>query len=271
MRALPGSFSGTEVARRDVAGLRVVESLHPPDQRVPWHSHVWPYVTFVLRGAYTEQCLRRAFVIGEGDVVLHGAGESHADRMHATRSHLLNLEFTQPWLDRLDACGGGLDARLTANGGHLLQLGLRLHREVSRQDGLADLCIESIALELVAELSRTRLPGTAHPRWLDRAVAFLHAHFRDAISLRQIAAAAEVHPVHLARDFRRRRGMTIGDYIRTLRIEWACRELVATDQSIVDVALRAGFCDHSHMTRTFRRVTGLTPTEFRVRRRTPVG
>jgi AraC family transcriptional regulator len=61
--------------------------------------------------------------------------------------------------------------------------------------------------------------------------------------------------------------MTIGDYIRTLRIEWACRELVATDQPIVEIAVQAGFCDHSHMTRVFRRMTGLTPTEFRAGRR----
>lgn len=266
MRAFSSRFSGEEVARRHVAGLHVVESLHPPDQQIPWHSHEWPYVTFVLRGAYTEQCVRRAFDIGEGDVVVHGAGESHADRIHATRSHLLNLEFTQPWLDRLDACGGRLDARMTASGGHLLQLGARLHRELWCEDRLAALCIESIALELIAEISRTRLPAPDRPRWLERAVEFVHAHFRDVITLRQIAASAEVHPVHLARDFRRRQGMTIGDYIRTLRIEWACRELVATDQPIVEIALRAGFCDHSHMTRTFRRVTGLTPTEFRARR-----
>src|SRR4029453_12534333 len=180
MRALSGTFSGTEVARRHVAGLHVVESLHSPDQQIPWHSHEWPYVTFVLRGAYTEQCSRRAFDIGEGDVVLHGAGESHANRIHATSSHLLNLEFTQPFVDRVTAFGGRLDARMTATGGHLLQLGARLHRELWCED--------------------------------------LPAHFREVVTLPQIAESAEVHPVHLARGFRRRQGMTVGEYIRTLRI-----------------------------------------------------
>lgn len=271
MRAFSGTFSGTEVARRDVAGLHVVESLHPADERIAWHSHQWPYVTFVLRGGYTEQCARRAFDIAEGDVILHGAGESHADRIHASRSHLLNLEFTQPWVDRVDACGGRLDTRITVKGGHLLQLGARLHREVWCEDRLAALCIESIALELVAEISRMHLPGPGRPRWLDRAIEFLQAHFREALTLGQIAESAEVHPVHLAREFRRRQGMTMGDYIRTLRIEWACRELVATDQPIVEIAVHAGFCDHSHLTRVFRRLTGLTPSEFRARRPDPAG
>lgn len=270
MSAVSGTFSGTEVARRHVAGLRVVESLHPPDQHIPWHSHEWPYFTFVLRGAYTEQCPGRAFEIAAGDVVLHGAGESHADRMHATDSYLLNLEFTQPWIDRVDACGGRLDVRVTANGGHLLQLGARLHAEMWREDRLAALCIEAVALELVAEVSRTRIPPPGQPRWLERAIEYLQAHFREVVTLSQVADAAEVHPVHLARDFRRRQGVTVGDYIRTLRIEWAGRELIATDRPIVEVAIEAGFCDHSHMTRVFRRQAGVTPSEFRSRRYRPL-
>jgi AraC family transcriptional regulator len=270
MGAVSGTFSGTELARRHVAGLHVVESVHPPDQSIPWHSHQWPYFTFVLRGAYTEQCPGRAFDIGEGDVVLHGTGESHADRMHRTDSHLLNLEFTQPWIDRVAASGGCLDARITAKGGYLLQLGARLHRELWREDRLAALCIEAIALELVAEISRTRSPGPSRPRWLERSLEYLQAHFREVLTLAQVAAAAEVHQVHLARDFRRRQGMTVGDYIRTLRIDWACRELVATERPIVEIAIDAGFCDHSHMTRVFRRHTGLTPTEFRAQRRRDV-
>ena len=265
--AVSGTFTGKEVARRHVAGLHVVESLHPPDQRIPWHSHEWPYVTFVLRGAYTEQCPGRVFDIHEGDVILHAAGESHADRMHRADSHVLNLEFTQPWIDRVAACGGRLDARVTMNGGYLLQLGGRLHRELGREDRLAALCIEAIALELVAEISRTRAPEPDRRRWLERALEYTRAHFREFITLAQMAAAAEVHPAHLAREFHRSQGMTVGDYIRRLRIEWACRELVVTDRRIVDIAVDAGFCDHSHMTRVFRRQTGLTPTEFRAQRR----
>lgn len=269
MDAVSGTFSGREVARRHVAGLHVVESLHPPDQRIPWHSHEWPYVTFVLSGAYTEQCPGRTFDIAAGDVVLHGTGESHADRIHAVDSHLLNLEFTQPWLDRVDACGGRLDARVTANGGYLLQLGARLHRELWRDDPLAALCIEAIALEFVAEVSRTRVPGPDRPHWLERALEYLQVNFREVPTLAQVAEAADVHPVHLARDFRRRQGVTVGDHIRTLRIGWACRELITTDRPIVEIAVHAGFCDHSHMTRVFRRQAGLTPTEFRAQRRRP--
>lgn len=267
MRALSGRFCGTQVARRQMAGLHVVETVYKPNQRVPWHTHQWPYVTFVLRGGYTEDCQGKSWEIAEGDVVLHEAGEAHADSIHAADSYLLNLELTQCWLDRIDGCGARLDSRFTASGGYFLQLGNRLHRELWSEDRISALCIEGLALELIAEIARRKSRPSGHAPWLQRAIEYLRANFRESPTLAQVAEAAGVHPVHLAREFRRRQGMTVGEYIRRLRVEWACQELVGSKQPIVDIAVNAGFSDHSHMTRVFHRQTGLTPTEFRRLRR----
>lgn len=263
MRALSGSFLGTQVARRETAGLNVVESVYAPHQSVPWHTHQWPYFTFVLRGGYSEDCQDRTWDIAEGDVVLHGAGEAHANRIHAADSHLLNVELRQCWLNRVNECGARLDSRFTASGGYFLHLGQRLHRELWSDDPISSLCIEGLALELIAEVTRRRIHAPRHARWLRQVIEYLRAHFHESPTLAEVADAAGVHPVHLAREFRRQQGLTIGAYVRKLRVELACRELIASDQPIVDIAVKAGFCDHSHMTRVFHRQTGLTPTEFR--------
>ena len=78
-----------------------------------------------------------------------------------------------------------------------------------------------------------------------------------------VARAAGVHPTHLMRVFRRFHGCTLGDYVRQRRIDFACGRLTATDAPLVEVALAAGFCDQSHFTKTFKRATGLTPSEYR--------
>jgi AraC family transcriptional regulator len=268
MRLLSGNFCGTEIAKRQTAGLHVVESVYQPHQALPWHRHQWPYFTFVLRGAYTEDCEGRSWEISEGDVVLHGAGEAHADRMHAAESCLLNLEFTQAWIDRIAGFGGRLDSRFTANGGYFLQLGRRLHRELWNQERISSLCIEGLALELIAATAERRVRRPGGSRWLQRAIDYLHANFRQSPGLNDVAQAAGVHPVHLAREFRRKQGVTVGGYIRKLRVDLVCQELSSSARPIVDIAVAAGFADHSHMTRVFRDETGLTPTEFRnVRRR----
>src|SRR5690242_13783600 len=150
MQVLAGSFCGLQMIRRQVAGLHIVENSYEENQSLPWHVHRWPYFTFVLRGGYSEQCERRTWEIAEGDVVLHQAGEAHADRIH-TASRLLNLELTQCWLERLDGSGARLDGRFCVNGGYLLELGKRLHRELWSQERISALCIEGLALELIAE------------------------------------------------------------------------------------------------------------------------
>jgi AraC family transcriptional regulator len=250
-----------------MGGLHLVESIYQSNQTLPWHTHQWPYFTFVLRGGYSESCQGKTWEIAEGDVVLHGAGEAHADRMHAGESCLLNLEFTQPWLDRIGGFGARLDSRFIVSGGQLLRLGKRLHRELWSAERISALCIEGLALELIAEGTPRQRRASANGLWLQRAVEYLRANFKDSPSLDQVAAAAGVHPVHLAREFHRKKGLSVGAYIRKLRVDWACQELVRSKQPIVDIALTAGFADHSHLTRVFRRETGLTPTEFRNLRR----
>lgn len=263
MRILSGDYCGTQVVKRQLAGLHIVASTFQPNQSLPWHVHQWPYFTFVLRGGYTEHYEGETWEIAEGDVVLHEAGEAHADRMHDGETYLLNLEFTQMWLDRIDGCGGRLDGRLRSNGGLSLQLGNRLHRELWSDDRMSALCIEGLALQLIAETAQIKMRPAGRGRWRQKAIDYLRAHFKESPTLHDVAEAAGVHPVHLAHEFRRTQGMTVGEYLRKLRVDWACHELVRSDQAIVDIAVAAGFSDHSHMTRVFRRQTGLTPSDFR--------
>ena len=269
MQVLSGNFCGTQLARRHTAGLHLVESVYRPHQLLPWHRHQWPYVTFVLRGSYTEECPGRSFDIAEGDVVLHSAGEAHRDRIHDTETWLLNLEFTQPWIDRIASFDAHLDSRFTSSGGDFFQIGKRLHRELWSDERMSALCIEGLALEFVAHTAHHKPRDPGQPPWLQKAISYLRSTFTGSPRLHEVANAAGVHPVHLAREFRRKQGMTVGEYVRKLRVEFACDQLVQSGQPIVDIAIRAGFSDHSHLTRVFRQETGLTPTEFRnLRRRT---
>lgn len=101
------------------------------------------------------------------------------------------------------------------------------------------------------------------PRWLEQARELLQSDFAKPLRLADIAQTVGVHPVHLAQTFRKSYRCTVGDYVRQLRIEYACHELASSESPIVDIALAAGFCDQSHFTRTFKRLTGVVPSQYR--------
>lgn len=133
-------------------------------------------------------------------------------------------------------------------------------------DEVSPLVIEGITLELMAEASRRAVRCSEDrrpPRWLKQTREFLDTHFTDNLSCSDIAVSVGVHPVHLAREFRRHYKCTLGEYTRQLRVEFACRELSKADASLVDIALTSGFSSQSHFSTVFKRLTGMSPAHYR--------
>ncbi len=93
----------------------------------------------------------------------------------------------------------------------------------------------------------------------------MHERVPEHPSLSELAAAVGRHPTHVARAFRREHGVTVAEYSRSLRLEWACAQLALGDTPLSRIAIDAGFSDQSHFTRAFRRHQGITPGRYRER------
>ena len=260
------AFSGRELGRREFPGFAVFESLYRPYQKIPKHSHERTYISILLRGSYTEECGPTASECATGQTILHAAGECHSDRFHRNGGQVLNLELFPPFLVKLCESGSArTDGRTLLRSVYAMQLGLRLHKEVSSCDPWSALSIEGLTMELLAEVFRQRTTGLKSQGrdWLGRVTEILHAKFQEPIMLSELAADVSVHPVHLARAFRKRYLCSVGDYIRKLRIEAACHALLNSDTAIAEIALRSGFSDQSHLCRTLKQYTGVSPRHFR--------
>ena len=114
--------------------------------------------------------------------------------------------------------------------GFVVHLAHRLHGEFRLRDEVSRLAIESIALGMLAEASRrvARAAERPTPAWLQQARALVEDHFAEPLPLASVAQRVGVHPVHLARTFRRFYQTTFAGYVRQVRIEFARRELAAS-------------------------------------------
>jgi AraC-like DNA-binding protein len=106
-----------------------------------------------------------------------------------------------------------------------------------------------------------------HPRarpQVQRVRDFLHSFPERNVSLRQLAEIAALSPYHLLRVFSADLGMPPHRYLTQLRV-WRATRLLAEGRSISDTALAVGFADQSHLTRHFKRHTGITPGRYQPR------
>jgi len=106
-------------------------------------------------------------------------------------------------------------------------------------------------------------PDRNIPRRIEHAKEFLHAHFHESVSLGHVAKSVEAHPVYLARGFRKHYRCTVGEYLRRLRVGFACSKLSGSDEPLAKIALTAGFSDQSHFSRVIRNHTGTSPAKYR--------
>jgi AraC family transcriptional regulator len=265
IRLPTGVFYGQTQRRCEVAGLTFAESVYRTELHIPRHEHVNAFFYLILQGCQTEVFNGRSRTNGSGLLAFHPAGEKHSNRWEAPGGRIFHIEIGRPRLEGLCAYASFLGGPAEFHGGAAPALARQLYGEYQRADELAPLAMEGLTLELLAELSRrlSDAPVRRPPRWLLRAHDLLHDRFADRLALGEIAAAVGVHPVHLARMFRKQYACTLGDYARRLRVEFACRRLATTDTPLSHIALSAGFSDQSHFNKTFRRQMRMTPGEFR--------
>lgn len=158
-----------------------------------------------------------------------------------------------------------LDHPATYQSGMIPWLMTRLHYNFQIADDAAQLAIEGLTLEIFAEASRlqSRARQNKIPHWLERAKELLNDCFAENFRLSEIAATVGVHPVYLASEFRRQYKITIGEYVRRLRIDNACLALASSKVPLAEIALAAGFSSQSHFSSVFKRMTGVTPGAYR--------
>lgn len=271
---LAENHHGHILSSRRIAGLTLTETIYSPGLYIPRHFHERACFCLVMGGAYEENFGPLAFNCRPESLVWRPAHETHSDKFADVKSRCFIIELGEGWADRLALSSlQESQPELTTNG-TIVWNARRLYREASaaaeEEDASAALAVEGLTLEIIAEIVRAKkaaaLRRSPPPSWLKQVREILNDHTSEPILYSDVALLVGVHPVHLAREFKRYFGCTPGDYVRRLRVERAARLLITTASPLAEIALDCGFAHQAHFTRTFKKQMGLTPATFRAMR-----
>lgn len=260
-----GCLHGKVLKSLQVNDFILSETWHPAKSKLLKHSHSNPYFCFVLQGSYTELYGKKELVCNPSTLTFRAAGEEHEDRFHNRDGRVFVLEIQSKWINKLRENSLKLDSSNKFQNGALSHLITKLNREFHHLDNASHLAIEGLTIEILAQAARSSAATfkEKEPRWLKQVIELLHSNFSENLTLEDIGLQVGVHPVHLATVFRRKYNCTIGEYTRRLKIEYACLQISSGKQTLVEIALKTGFDDQSHLSKVFKKYAGMTPNEYK--------
>jgi AraC-like DNA-binding protein/mannose-6-phosphate isomerase-like protein (cupin superfamily) len=268
--------------------LREAESLLPDGscrliegEGIHWHHHAEMELTLFTDGEGTRFVGDHIGAFEAGDLVLlgrnlphywHAQGESAgiSTQWHFPPGHPL---WTLPEMETVLAAmrraekglrlGGG-----TASDADLLLRGMITAGAPSRMAKLMEIfaLISSAPDRELESLSSKTFGLSSASRYqssIDAALRHLIANFRDEIRLPTLLRLSNMSRPTFARQFKEHAGRTVSEFVNELRLQAACRELLETDKSILEIALDCGFNQISFFNRLFRREKGCSPREYR--------
>jgi transcriptional regulator GlxA family with amidase domain len=106
-------------------------------------------------------------------------------------------------------------------------------------------------------------PAASLPPAVEQACRLVRAHAAEELNVERVAKAVGLSTGHLSRQFHHATGLRLVEYIARVRVEQATELLAEGHRSITAIAFACGFHTLSQFNRTFRRLTGRSPREWR--------
>lgn len=265
----PSSVLSTTLRSISIGGFECRERQVSGRSMNPRHSHDYDCIGFLISGRGSAEVGPQTWNVQPGCLNVIPRGVQHVERLASREVRWLGIEVPALRDDFSAEARRAFDRPLQLKGGAAAATAARMYREVRLADDASSLALHGLGLELLATLARAARPPEDRGRtgWIARAEDYLRANFLEPITLDELAAEAGVHPTHLARVFRRRFGMSMGQFVRGLRIEHAARLLAEDDLPLSQVSESSGFSDQAHFTRVFKHHLGMTPGAYRLRLR----
>jgi YesN/AraC family two-component response regulator len=115
--------------------------------------------------------------------------------------------------------------------------------------------------------SQARGTQSAQNPHIAHAIDYVYTHIHDRITVQDIADSIGLEPNYLSMLFHKCEKIPLKQYIQEEKVKWVKNLLVDSDYPYIDIAAYLGFASQSHMGQVFKKITGLTPRQYRERYR----
>ena len=237
------------------------------------HTHACAELFFITGGHGVFQVWQNRFPVAINDLVVVNAGIPHTE----TSQNGSPMEYVVLGVEGLEAVAG-------VNGYSLLHLFaedavsscLRTLTQETREPraGCDEICqrlLEVILLRLRRRddftLSDTAAASPGSSRECGLVRRYIDNHFKENLTLDQLAGVVHINKYYLSHTFRREFNTSPISYLISRRIQESRFLLAETDHSLSQIAQILGFSSLSYFSQSFRRQEGMSPMEYRRRRR----
>ncbi len=262
--------------------MRILSVRHSSNPvRLTEHYHDGHQLLYVARGEAEVRVGERSYRMRAGSLLILSRFESHAVNVlsepYERYTVRISSEPSRGATEVGDLLGSVLVNR-TEHFRHVVEMGEQAetlerlldeldaehHAELPLRDEVMELALRRLLIALYRQapqmFASEESESTGMIRRLQRR---METRYGEPTGLAELAAESHVSPSHLSHLFKRVTGYAPMAYLMACRLSAAKSELCHSRRSIRDIAARCGFTDESNFCRTFRRATGLTPTEFR--------
>ena len=110
--------------------------------------------------------------------------------------------------------------------------------------------------------------GMRHTSLIHQSIQYINTHYAERLTLEDMARLVYLSPAYFSRVFKQEVGESFTGYLNRVRIDHSRSLLRRKELRLVDIALMVGFEDQSYFTKVFKKITGLSPLQYREGKKT---
>jgi len=236
-----------------------------------WHEHI--ELLYFIEGGCTFTCNGKTFTVQKGDFVTINSAEVHSFISQGKIKYFCMLIYPEFFSD-INFSNILIKNHISYDP-FIEKMMFSINSEHSSNKEGSDMMVKSYVYSVMTHLLRnytyariTEKELYAHSsnlKRLDTVFEYISNNYDKELSTLMLSKLCYVSESYFCRFFKKATGKTVANYINEYRIEKAVFLLKNTDSTISEISIRTGFCDANYFSRVFKKVMGISPTDYKNR------